>query len=238
MSAADPLPDPPARSTTRRPTNPRVLGAIAAAALVATAIGLGALIALRGTRVPGVDAEWMKEIVEHRSPLWEGPALVFNTLGGGIIASVVVPLAVLAVLLALRHWWSALYWVLAVGLSAGLVQVLKNLFDRARPADILVVSDHGSFPSGHTANAATMAVVIGVIAWRWWVWALGALYTVAMALSRTYLGAHWVTDTVGGILLGAGVAVLVWAVLAARLARARERRLARRAGEQTASVDA
>jgi membrane-associated phospholipid phosphatase len=220
-----------------RPRNPRVLAAIAAVALVATAVGLGALVALRGAHVPWLDAEWMEEIVEHRSPVWEGPALVFNYLGGGVVATFVVPLAVLAVLLALRHWWSALYWVLAVALSAGLVQLLKNLFDRARPHDILVVADHGSFPSGHTANAATMAVVIGIIAWRWWVWALGALYTVAMALSRTYLGAHWVTDTVGGMLLGAGVAVLVWAVLAVRLERARAHRASRRAGERTATVE-
>jgi undecaprenyl-diphosphatase len=39
-----------------------------------------------------------------------------------------------------------------------------------------------------------------------------------MAVSRTYLGAHWLSDTIGGILLGAGVAVIVWAPLAYKLA--------------------
>jgi undecaprenyl-diphosphatase len=44
-----------------------------------------------------------------------------------------------------------------------------------------------------------------------------------MMLSRTYLGAHWISDTVGGMLIGAGVAVILWAPFAFRLYR--ERRL-------------
>ena len=88
---------------------------------------------------------------------------------------------------------------------------------------MLVVSDEGSFPSGHVANAATIAIALGLILaldrGRRWVWMLGALYIVAMALSRTYLGVHWLTDTIGGALLGAGVAVIVWVPFARALAR-------------------
>jgi membrane-associated phospholipid phosphatase len=47
------------------------------------------------------------------------------------------------------------------------------------------------------------------------------VWALAMALSRTYLGAHWLSDTIGGLILGAGVAVIVWAPLAYRLARER-----------------
>ena len=49
----------------------------------------------------------------------------------------------------------------------------------------------------------------------------GAVYTVLMAISRTYLGAHWLSDTIGGLLVGAGVALLLWAVLATPLERER-----------------
>jgi undecaprenyl-diphosphatase len=91
---------------------------------------------------------------------------------------------------------------------------------------MIVTSDFGSFPSGHVANAATIAVALGVIVPRVWVWVLGAVYTVLMAISRTYLGAHWLSDTIGGLLVGAGVALVLWAVFAARLERERLARLA------------
>jgi undecaprenyl-diphosphatase len=52
----------------------------------------------------------------------------------------------------------------------------------------------------------------------------GAGYVVLMALSRTYLGAHWVTDTIGGMLVGGAVAVLVWVLFARRLRAEREAR--------------
>ncbi|MEO7349227.1 MAG: phosphatase PAP2 family protein, partial [Terrimesophilobacter sp.] len=55
-----------------------------------------------------------------------------------------------------------------------------------------------------------------------WLWYAGVIYTLAMAFSRTYLGAHWLSDTIGGALIGAGIAVIVWAPLASRLIRERK----------------
>ena len=94
---------------------------------------------------------------------------------------------------------------------------------RPRPTEILVHPDFGSFPSGHSANAALIATTLGIIFWRTWIWITGAVYTVLMMLSRTYLGAHWISDTIGGMLVGVGVAVIIWAPFALRLYR--ERRL-------------
>lgn len=164
-----------------------------------------------------IDGEWMEEVLEMRGPVWESVSRAFDFLGGGWFAIWIVPCAVAVVLLILRRPWAALVFVVTSAVSAGLVQLLKRLYGRLRPEDILLELDSGSYPSGHTANAATVAVLAVILIPRWWVAVAGALYVVLMALSRTYLGAHWVTDTVGGALLGASVAAAAWAILAPRL---------------------
>ena len=198
---------------------------VSAFAVLVVAVLIGALVMLRGAGNPlGFDTEWMDEILEHRSPVWEIPSLAMNYLGGGVIGVFIVPIAIIAALGLFRRFWAALYFTAATVLSAGLVQLLKSLFGRARPEEILVHADFGSFPSGHVANATTMAVVLAIILRRSWIWVAGVVYVILMLLSRTYLGAHWLSDTFGGLLLGVGVAVIVWAPMANRLFRENERR--------------
>jgi undecaprenyl-diphosphatase len=183
---------------------------------IIAAVLLGLIVFVRGNTPLEADAEWMEEILEHRSPIWDVPALVMNFAGGGWF-SFAVPIVFIGVLLFLRRFWAALYFGLAMGISPLLVQLLKGLFDRPRPEAILVHADLGSFPSGHSANAATLAVALGLVFWRLWIWAAGTIWVVLMMLSRTYLGAHWVSDTIGGLLLGAAVAVIIWVPFAHRL---------------------
>lgn len=194
---------------------------IVGVASVIIAALLGWIIVLRIGELFEVDEEWAEDVLSLRGPVGDLFAYGMNALGGGVVGVFVVPIGIAIVLLVCRRPWGALYFVLASALSAGVVQVLKQLFGRARPEDMIVVSDFGSFPSGHVANAATIAVALGVIVPRVAVWVAGALYTVLMAISRTYLGAHWFTDTVGGLLVGAGVALLVWALFARQLERER-----------------
>ncbi|WP_237358177.1 phosphatase PAP2 family protein [Rathayibacter tritici] len=188
----------------------------ASLALLLTVL-LAVLIAFRPTSAFRFDVEWMNEIVEHRSPAWDIPALVMNTVGAGLVGTTLIPLGIVTVLLVFRRRWAALYYAIAALVSVGATQLVKELVGRARPADMLVTSDYGSFPSGHTANAATTAMVLALVFPLLWVWIAGFLSTVAMMASRTYLGAHWLSDTVGGLLLGIGVALVVWAPLAGRL---------------------
>jgi membrane-associated phospholipid phosphatase len=212
----------PSAATTRRVSRlwPLVISVVA---LLLTAAG-GLLLAARRA-APGIDTEWMGEMLEHRNLLGEVPALVMNFLGGGWFAVVVVPILVIGALCLVRRFRAAIFFGSATAASAIAVQVLKQLLGRARPLDKLVQIDTGSFPSGHVANAATMAAVLCIVFWRTWVWLAGAAYVLLMMLSRTYLGVHWLTDTLGGLVLGVAIAVMVWAPLADGLRReARGRR--------------
>lgn len=188
---------------------------------IALALGLvlAFLIAQRGNELPfTLDSEWSEEVFdEDRLPFLEWMSYGMNWLGGGAFATFVLPILIVAVLLLLKRRWSALFFALVSLASVGLVQLLKSLVDRARPEEMLVISDHGSFPSGHAANAATMAVALGIIFPRIWVWAAGAIWVALMMFSRTYLGVHWLTDTIGGALLGAGVVLILWAPFAAKI---------------------
>ncbi len=200
----------------------RLWWVVSAAAALLLVVLLGAVIFYRQADKPfGFEVEWMSELVEARSPVLTGLALVFNWIGGGISGIVIVPLVIITGLLIWRRPWAALYFVCATIASELLVLVLKNVLGRPRPADILVAADFGSFPSGHSANAAVIATTLGIIFWRTWVWIVGAAYTLLMMLSRTYLGAHWISDTVGGMLIGVGVAVIIWAPFAYVLYRER-----------------
>ncbi|GAA1703670.1 hypothetical protein GCM10009792_24790 [Microcella alkalica] len=206
-------------STRRVASHWRWISGVVALGLAA---GLGLLVMLRESPFD-LDADWMTDVLAERGPVLEVLAMLMDRIGGGPIGVVVVPLGLVALLLIARRPWGALFSIIAAALSAAIVQLLKGTFARARPEEILVTADFGSFPSGHVANAATLATTIvlifGLSRSRAWVWMLGAGWIVAMALSRTYLGAHWVTDTIGGALIGIAVAVIVWAPFVTRLER-------------------
>lgn len=206
----------PSASTRQRVT--RRWRVVSAATALTAVIVLGLIVSLRQGPLE-LDAEWMEEIIEHRHPAWLIPSLVMNSVGGGLLGALVIPLLTTIALAVFGRPWGALYFLLASIVSAGLVQLLKALLGRARPEQILVAADAGSFPSGHVANAATMAVALAFLVGRAWAWYAGLAWVILMALSRTYLGAHWVTDTVGGAVLGAAVALMLWAPFAARLGR-------------------
>ncbi|QOC24606.1 phosphatase PAP2 family protein [Microbacterium hominis] len=192
---------------------------VAGVLLIAATVWLGIQVVVEAD--VNVD-EWWNVFVD-RFAFLDPAALAMNFLGGGWFATFVVPLGGVALLLVLRRPRGALFVVVASVGSVALVQLLKALFGRARPEDMIVFSDHGSFPSGHTGNAASVATIAVILFPRVAVAVVGGAWVFAMAFSRTQVHAHWLSDTVGGALVGVGATLVVAAAFTRVLDRESER---------------
>lgn len=112
--------------------------------------------------------------------------------------------------------------MLAAALGGGvtLSEVLKGLFERARPPEIYWMTDvmNHSFPSGHALMSAVVFLTLGIMlaraiearALRFYVVAMAALLAILVGLSRIYLGVHWTTDVLAGWSIGAAWASALW----------------------------
>jgi undecaprenyl-diphosphatase len=193
-------------------------GLVVSGALLAGAALVSLLVVLPAT-APAVqvvdDAVWRAAGTVRNEPA-TAVAVVLSWLGS---VEVNWPLraAALVLLAWRRHWLRAAAFTLAVVTSELFIGPVKDATDRARPPGALIETTAASFPSGHAiATAVTAVGLVLVLAhpgpsrWRWEVNAV--IFTSIMALSRVYLRAHWLSDTVAGALLGAGLA-LGWPAL-------------------------
>ncbi|MEW1613649.1 MULTISPECIES: phosphatase PAP2 family protein [unclassified Streptomyces] len=117
-------------------------------------------------------------------------------------------------------WWRGArllaLWVAAASLLGSLLsQGVKAAVNRERPSwpDPVDSAHFSAFPSGH---AMTAVVSCGLLLWLLRLYGAGpVLWTAAVAVAvvsaigvaatRVYLGVHWLTDVVGGALLGGAV---------------------------------
>lgn len=180
------------------------LGFVALAALVcsgATAQADGAALAL----VASARTAWLTRAF----------LLVTNALSPMVLVAV----AGMATLALFRG--RVLLNLIALGGACALNVVLKAAFCRPRPEAFMLVAESGySFPSGHAMVCTTVAA-LAWLALRPRLGARGrvilaAACTASVALvcaSRVYLGAHYPSDVVAGVLVA-----LAWVALAHRLA--------------------
>jgi membrane-associated phospholipid phosphatase len=193
-------------------------GLLVSASLLALGLLVGVLVVWPVT-APAVqavdDAVW-----DFAGSLRNSPATAISealSLLGSAAINWPLRIAALLLLAWRRHWLRLGAFALAVLSSELFIGPVKAVTDRPRPPGSLIETSAASFPSGHAiATAVTAVGLVLVLAqpgrtrWRWEVNAV--IFTSVMALSRVYLRAHWLSDTVAGALIGAGLA-LGWPAL-------------------------
>lgn len=187
---------------------------MAAAGALAVAVAvLAVLVAIDRAAPPllgGVDRAWRD--VALGLPAWiERASEALKAFGSGFVM-VPLRLIVAAWLLARRRHAELAAWLLAWALADAFTFALKPGVARIRPDGF----DATSFPSGHAKTAGQVAIGLVLIArdtWpsrrvlRWVARGGAAMWIVAMAVSRTVLDDHWLSDVVAGTLLGAACAL-------------------------------
>ena len=160
-----------------------------------------------------VDDRWLDAMVDVRTDWLTDVAGVLSVLGGPFVM-VPLRLVVTAGLALHRRWLQLGAWLGAIVTSELCIGPLKALIDRPRPTGALRETASAAFPSGHAIAASVTALGLVVVLHppvrartRWT--AVAAAFAAVMALSRTYLAVHWLSDVVGGLCLGVGWA-LVW----------------------------
>jgi membrane-associated phospholipid phosphatase len=186
---------------------------VVTAILVAATVAFFALMATNAGRrlIQPIDDAFLRWIVSLRTGSLTVAARVLNLIG---LTFVMTPirLGIAGWLAIRRRWWHFAAFVSAIIVSEILIGTLKALYDRPRALGSLVETSSASFPSGH-AVAASVTAVAAVIAlvpegprrYRWG--AAAVAFSFVMGLSRTYLGAHWLSDAIAGVLLGTTIAL-------------------------------
>ncbi|MCL3860352.1 phosphatase PAP2 family protein [Actinotalea sp. K2] len=204
--------------------------------VLGTAGFVGVLDALgEGDDLARLDEPVLAWLVDARSePLTVFLAAV-SWLTGPVVLPVLVVLGCLAWGVRGRTWWPPGLLMAAMVAATVVSLTVKQVTARPRPpVDTLAVPGEAlthSFPSGHTIGTATLLLVVAYLAWvrrpAWRslvLWSLVvALGVLLVAVSRLYLGYHFVTDVVASVALA--VAVLGGVVVADRRRALRAARL-------------
>lgn len=213
-----------ARAVTRRAGAYAALAVALAVGLLVMALATAAVIEIydaitTSDGVAGLDEPLLEDLMGVRTPVMNTVLTAVTDTAGKVGMPVIAVVAMVALAVRRRSWTPVVLIAVTGTVSIALTVVGKELIGRVRPPHSdavppLELSD--SFPSGHTLNAVA---VIGVIAYLLALrrssrrarlaLAIGAGgYVLLIGFSRVYLGHHWFTDVLAGLVLG-----LAWLLL-------------------------
>jgi membrane-associated phospholipid phosphatase len=183
--------------------------------LAVTCLGLAFLFAKFGSVVlegelRGADIAVRNWVLAHRTAAGR---VIFNgiTLLGA--KEVLVPLGLL---IGWRMFRGTRGWVLLVVFcalaTAEFVGLLKRVYRMPRPEGGIERSMGLSFPSGHSAGSAALLIFLGYVAIRHRVPSrlvvpVVVLVVLLVGASRIYLDMHWMSDVLGGWVIGSAFGI-------------------------------
>jgi undecaprenyl-diphosphatase len=202
------------------PENPRSLLiifflAVLVLALIAFVVLVSGMVARDA--IPNADVSVFNLMREIRNAPADELMIPLTMLGDGVVLTAMM--ATIVGWLVWRRAWRAAIASTMIFLAGKLFAVLlKYGIQRPRPLEAYAGSEVFSFPSGHATMAAITFGVLAVLAShamnRWsrsLVYAICGLIVITIAYSRIYLGVHWLSDVLGGVMFG-GVMVAAFGV--------------------------
>ena len=145
-------------------------------------------------------------------------AKVITEFGGAIF---LITLSIILLIVIKNKKIGILIWI-NLAISTIINQVLKNIIQRPRPTEFRIINQNGySFPSGHSMASMTfygflIYLIYKKVKNKYLKWTLISLLSILIILigaSRVYLGVHYTSDVIAGILISTSYLIMFISII-------------------------
>ena len=166
-----------------------------------------------------INTHWLNDINNQtfvffealRNPFYDPAFIVITMLGDSTFLYLSFPIFV--ALLTFRGYYPAAIHITSAGIATSVItHGLKAYIAIPRPDFVINGPASYAFPSGHTSGAVVLMGLFAAfiaqeqpIKKRWMIYGLFSIPMILIGLSRLYLGVHWFSDIIGGLLLGLAI---------------------------------
>jgi membrane-associated phospholipid phosphatase len=188
-----------------------VIGGLAIAWAGDQFVDLAELVRAKNPKLQDVDVLAHAWAISKRTASDTSFFVLMSNIGSPIGMTAIAAIVAIVLAITKRFRWM-FYLIITAGGGALINLELKRYFARARPdiAEMLLRASGYSFPSGHAMGSTVVLCALSYLAartatqWRWKAACLALAWTLilSIALSRVYLGVHWISDVAAGICIG------------------------------------